>query len=100
MKEGADGEETKLQLLRNVSNLPPKEAPHPVVQAGLARECQCYLFTKIREFCSEEKQDVTCPRPAEQETNLIELQVDDEESASVDTAAQKQEQVPPGTQNK
>ena len=72
MKEGADGEETKLQLLRNVSNLPPKEAPHPVVPAGLARECQCYLFTKIREFCSEEKQDVTCPRPAEQATNLIE----------------------------
>ena len=64
-----------------------------VVPAGLARERQCYLFTKIRKFCSEEKQDVTCPRPAEQTTNLTELQVDDDESASVDTPAQNQEQV-------
>lgn len=71
-----------------------------VVPAGLARERQWYLFTKIREFCSEEKQDVTCHRQAEQATDLTELEVDDDEPASVDTPAQNQEQVPPGPQNK
>ncbi|KAI0212474.1 hypothetical protein LSAT2_002607, partial [Lamellibrachia satsuma] len=79
---------------------PPKEPSHSVVPAGLTRERQLYLFTKIREFCSKEKQDVTCRRPAEQATDLTELEVDDDEPASVDTPAQNQEQVPPGPQNK
>ena len=40
----------------------------PWTPSALSSNRQWYLFNKIREFCPEECQDITCPMPSEPET--------------------------------
>ena len=39
--------------------------PEQIIPKGLSLERQWYLHNKIRGFCSEECQDLVCPRPVE-----------------------------------
>ena len=60
----SDEAEVKITLLKNKDWCPdPSLLPHQIMPKGLSTERQWYLFDKIREFCPEEDQDVTCPEP-------------------------------------
>ncbi|KAK6174096.1 hypothetical protein SNE40_017436 [Patella caerulea] len=62
-KETTDGEERTVKLLKNIAELSPGELPEIVLPPGLDDKRQWYLFTQIREFCSEGTRDTVCPRP-------------------------------------
>ncbi|XP_014674791.1 PREDICTED: uncharacterized protein LOC106814923 [Priapulus caudatus] len=62
-KEYADSAEENFQLLRDVNNLPQASKPGTIPPPGLSYERKLYLFDKIREFCSIETRDITCPAP-------------------------------------
>ena len=57
-------DEKSFDLLRmkgkmlSLADLPDDKPP------GLTRQCQLYLYDKIREFVKPESQDITCPQPA------------------------------------
>ena len=41
-----------------------EDFPELVLPSDLSDAHQCYLFQKIREFCSEETKDIVCPLPS------------------------------------
>lgn len=60
----SDMPEEEVNLLKDETWLPdPTELPDQVFPKGLSPERQWYLFDKIRQFCPEEDQDVSCPKP-------------------------------------
>ena len=62
MRKTCDGPVTKEQLLRNLVIVPSSDLP-PIPPSGLSNERQWYLYEKIREYCSDECKDLTCPLP-------------------------------------
>ncbi|XP_071940904.1 uncharacterized protein [Antedon mediterranea] len=66
-KKYSDSPEQSFQLLRNLDVLPPVELPTPIVPPGLTYERQLYLHNSVREFCTEETQDIVCPRPVRED---------------------------------
>ncbi|KAM9364293.1 uncharacterized protein KZ484_010563 isoform 2-T3 [Pholidichthys leucotaenia] len=63
-KEYSDSDEVPETLLKDIHNLPTPNLPPVIPPPGLPPARQWYLFEKIRQFCSEETMDVTCPKPA------------------------------------
>ncbi len=64
MKKQSDTAEEMVKLLKHPWNVDPDELPPLVTPKGLSVERQWYLFEKIREFCPESDQDITCPKPS------------------------------------
>ena len=62
-REDAAAEPVEFQLLREAHHQPPPSRPPVQAPPGLDLARQKYLFEKIREFCSDEAKDVTCPPP-------------------------------------
>ena len=50
-------------LLRTSDTYPPGGVPEQTPPPGLDAKRQWYLYEKIREFCSDDGADATCPRP-------------------------------------
>lgn len=63
MRKTCDGPVTKEQLLRNLVVVPSSDLPPIIPPSGLSNERQWYLYEKIREYCSDECKDLTCPLP-------------------------------------
>lgn len=66
-REFEDTDWEKFQLLRRDGGdapIQPDAVPSQQEHPGLDAKRQWYLFDKIREFCSEESMDSTCPRPS------------------------------------
>ncbi len=60
----SDTAEEEVKLLKDEPWTPDlTELPDQVFPKGLSAERQWYLFDKIRQFCPEQDQDVTCPKP-------------------------------------
>ncbi|XP_050401016.1 uncharacterized protein LOC126817889 [Patella vulgata] len=62
-KEYRDSDEVEVCLLKDVNVVPTADLPLIIPPPGLTAARQWYLFEKICEFCSDETQDATCPRP-------------------------------------
>ncbi len=52
-----------MKLLKDEWTPDLTELPDQVYLKGLSAEQQWYLFDKIRQFCPEQDQDVTSPKP-------------------------------------
>jgi hypothetical protein len=64
-KEKTGSTEVKRSILKVASWSPQADQLPPVLHpAGLSSKRQWYLYDKIREFCPENVQDITCPRPS------------------------------------
>lgn len=50
-------------MLRIPTSLPPRDLPDPLPVPGLSFARAQYLHKQIREFCTAETRDVTCPAP-------------------------------------
>ena len=62
----ADSAELQMQLLKDVTVLPPLELPEPLSPPGLPPQRIKYLHDKIRQFCAKDhRADNTCPMPEE-----------------------------------
>ncbi|XP_047246940.1 uncharacterized protein LOC124883730 isoform X2 [Girardinichthys multiradiatus] len=59
----SDAEPVSFQLLCDPDVLPPVDCFPAQLAPGLATDRQTYLYSKIRPFCSDEAQDITCPAP-------------------------------------
>ena len=53
-----DEDEQEFMLLRD-----PAELPVPLQPPGISPTRAQYLYQHIREYCTANKRDVTCPRP-------------------------------------
>ena len=69
VREKSDSEEVDMNLLKDDWSPIATELPDHVTPSGLSSNRQWYLFNKIREFCPEECQDATCPKPSEPESD-------------------------------
>ena len=67
-KEYADSEEESFCILQDPRQLPSAHRPPLMTPPGLDITRQNYLHDKIREFCTPHTRDITCPRPAVQQT--------------------------------
>ncbi|GFN80987.1 hypothetical protein PoB_000749300 [Plakobranchus ocellatus] len=56
-----DGEELEYQLLKELSNPPPRQLPEPLSPPRLSPERSKYLFQNRRQFVREDCQDILCP---------------------------------------
>ena len=65
-KEFADSEEERCELLLDDEVLPPPRRPRPSTPPGLDNARKWYLHKKIREFCTPNTKDITCPQPDEE----------------------------------
>ena len=65
VREYCDSEAISLNLVNKTGTLPRVAADLPTVipSPGLSLTRQWYLFDQIRDFCSFESRDVTCPLP-------------------------------------
>lgn len=61
-KDFANSEEQGICLLKE--DAPPLRRPAVVKPPGLDLKRQNYLYESIREFCTENTKDITCPKPA------------------------------------
>ena len=68
VREKSDSEEVDVNLLKDDWNPTATELPDRMTPSGLSSNRQWYLFNKIRVFCPEEYQDITCPKPSEPDT--------------------------------
>jgi hypothetical protein len=67
VKERAGSEEVKRCFFKKDAEdwkPEPDELPPVLPPAGLSLQRQWYLHDKIREFCPDDLQDITCPKPA------------------------------------
>ncbi|XP_055955699.1 uncharacterized protein LOC126815989 isoform X1 [Patella vulgata] len=62
-KESVDSEEQEFHLLKSKDAVPQFRMPSIIPPPGLPPKRQWYLYDQIRDFCSEETRDITCPRP-------------------------------------
>lgn len=62
-KEFQHSPEQEFELLRPDANV-RQEVPCQQEKPGLDAKRQWYLFDQIRDFCTEETKDITCPRPS------------------------------------
>lgn len=72
VRETSDGPEVEYKLLKNEWSPTATDLPECNTPSGLSANRQWYLFNKIREFCPEEAQDVTCPKPGVPEPSAAE----------------------------
>ena len=70
-KEQCDAEEIEFQLLLNTDAVPPIDGLSVKPPPGLSVNRQKYLFEKIREFCSDEAKNITCPPPKSTEQDHL-----------------------------
>jgi hypothetical protein len=96
VKETPDGEEKAVRLLK-VDVRPPAPVPDTVAPPGLDNKRKWYLFTKIREFCTEATRDIVCPRPPGPE--VVEP-ISDEELEERQPPAKRQQKAPKKTAKK
>ena len=68
LKLAADGDEERLQLLRDGWAPTSDDLPPVVPPPGLTSERQWYLYDHIREYCTEATKDIVCPRPPPRQT--------------------------------
>ncbi|GFO19330.1 hypothetical protein PoB_004583500 [Plakobranchus ocellatus] len=52
---------SQYQLLKELSNPPPRQLPEPLSPPGLSPERSKYLFQNKRQFVREDCQDILCP---------------------------------------
>ena len=71
VRETSDGPEVEYKLLKNEWSPTATDLPERITP-GLSANSQWYLFNKIREFCPEEAQDVTRPKPGVPEPSAAE----------------------------
>ena len=65
VKECADSEEEAIDIKKKGRvRLSKQNLPQEIKPDGLDSKRQNYLFQKIREFCTAETRDVTCPKPS------------------------------------
>ncbi len=62
VKEHSNSLEKVMELVKTPSNF--TDYPNQISPKGLSAEHQWYLYDKIRDFCSEDSRDVTCPLPS------------------------------------
>ena len=63
VKKSSGENEKEINLLKDPSWWPTcSKVPDLIILPGLSLERQCYLYEKIREFCSDSK-DLVCPKP-------------------------------------
>ena len=65
VKTSNDSEYKEVQILKKNAEI-PSNLPPLIIPKGLSLERQWYLFNKIREFCSEDTQDLVCPHPQDE----------------------------------
>ena len=64
-KKFSNSESTKINIIKDSLVLPTTgELPQILAPSGLSSDRQWYLHDKIRPFCSERTQDLTCPLPS------------------------------------
>lgn len=71
VQEKSDSEEVDVVLLKDDWSPSATELPELITPSGLTPNRQWYLFNKIREFCPDECQDITCPKPSEPDTTFV-----------------------------
>ena len=62
VKEHSNSPEKVMELVKIPSNF--TDYPNQISPKGLSVERQWYLYEKIRDFCSEDSRDATCPLPS------------------------------------
>ena len=62
-KEHFDAKPFAFQMLNSADLRPAIDGLIVRAPPGLSMDRQKYLFKKIREFCSDEAKDITCPPP-------------------------------------
>ena len=60
----ADLKEEEVELLKNSWEPVPRELPPILQPKGLSDERQWYLYEQVRQFCTDDCQDLVCSRPA------------------------------------
>ena len=71
VKEKAGSAEVQINLLKVKDWSPNADELLPILPPpGLSLQRQWYLYSKIREFCSDYLKDATCPLPSEPADNL------------------------------
>ncbi|KAJ8029547.1 hypothetical protein HOLleu_28971 [Holothuria leucospilota] len=63
IKQFADSAETPVNILLDPTLRPPRELPSPLPPPGLSEQRMKYLYTTIREFCTEDTRNIVCPPP-------------------------------------
>ena len=63
-KLNADLNEEEVELLKNSWEPVPQELPPILQPKGLSDERQWYLYEQVSQFCTDDCQDLVCPRPA------------------------------------
>jgi hypothetical protein len=64
-KQLSDSPPMKFAMLKSDSRIPsPSTLPEQIFPKGLPLQRQWYLYDKIREYCSPETKDITCPLPS------------------------------------
>ena len=58
-----DDKSERVSIIEDISVPITKDLPKIVEAKGLSKKRKEYLFTDIREFCSEETKDLTAPDP-------------------------------------
>ena len=81
----SDSPEVEHKLLKHDWCPTSTELPEPILPSGLSLSRQWYLFNKIWDFCPQESQDTTCPKPGVPEPTAT-------TSTSSGTSVQRQEQ--------
>ena len=56
------GEAVRIQIIENIPSV-TSELPTVVPPSGFTRQRKEYLYTEIREFCTDETKDLTAPDP-------------------------------------
>ena len=62
-REFSDTSTITVSLLKDAWQPAATDLPPTISPSGLSSERQWYLFDKIRPFCEDKYQDITCPQP-------------------------------------